>query len=62
MTISPEQPKNNQALNETAKIQQPKKTWIEPELSILGVETGNNNEYYELTKATAGETTSVYGS
>ena len=40
VTISPEQPKNNQALNETAKSQQPKKTWVEPELAILGVEGG----------------------
>ena len=45
------QPKNdqipiNQALNETAKIQQPKKTWVEPELVSMGVEGGIN---YNIT-------------
>ena len=49
VTISSELPKNNQALNETAKIQQPKKTWIEPELAILGVEGGNNPKNRETS-------------
>ena len=49
VTTSPELPKNNQALNETAKSQQPKKTWIEPELAILGVETGKFASHLEIT-------------
>ena len=49
VTTSPELPKNNQALNETAKSQQPKKTWVEPELAILGVESGKYASRLEST-------------
>jgi hypothetical protein len=49
VTTSPEQPKNNQAPNETAKSQQPKKTWIEPELVSMGdvVEGGGTASHPE---------------
>ncbi len=40
LTTSPEQHKSNQVSNETAKSQQPKKTWIEPELVSMGVDSG----------------------
>ena len=49
VTTSPELPKNNQAPNETAKSQQPKKTWVEPELAILGVEGGNDPKFRETS-------------
>ena len=35
-----EQTQKNQASNEAAKSLQPKKTWIEPELVSMGVESG----------------------
>ncbi len=38
------QQQNNQATND-----QPKKTWVEPELAILGVEGGTLNSVYEGT-------------
>jgi len=37
-----EQTSKNQALNEEAKSQQPKKTWVEPELVSMGVEGGED--------------------
>ncbi len=40
LTTSPEQAKNNQALNEQIPNKQPRKTWVEPELAILNVEGG----------------------
>ena len=40
LTTSPKQHKNNQALNEQIPNKQPRKTWVEPELAILGVEGG----------------------
>ena len=40
LTTSPEQAKNNQASNEQIPNKKPKKTWVEPELVSMGVETG----------------------
>jgi len=41
ITTSPEQAKNNQASNEQIPNKKPKKTWVEPELVRMGVESGN---------------------
>jgi hypothetical protein len=38
--MEPKNEQNNQASNDAAKSQQPRKTWVEPELAILGVEGG----------------------
>ena len=43
------QSKNEQLPHNQARTQQPKKTWIEPELAILGVEGGTLNSVYEGT-------------
>ena len=44
-----EQIQNNQASNNAAKSQQPKKTWVEPELIRMDgvVETGGPPNYWE---------------
>jgi hypothetical protein len=44
-----EQIQNNQASNNAAKSQQPKKTWVEPELirMVDVVESGGLFNYYE---------------
>jgi len=47
LTTFPEQHKNNQAPNETAKSEQLKKTWVEPELVSMGVEGGHIAGYNE---------------
>ena len=43
ITTSPEQAKNNQASNEQIPNKKPKKTWVEPELVRMDVETGVAN-------------------
>ena len=48
------QPKNdqipiNQALNETAKSQQPKKTWQDPAMTILDINSGKYFKPYEIS-------------
>jgi len=47
VTTSPEQAKNNQAPNEQIPNKKPKKTWVEPELVSMGVESGTANSYAE---------------
>ena len=62
MEFNNDQTQNNQAPNQTAKSQQPKKTWVEPELVSMGVEGGIHNSSWESTKDNAGTTTFFWGS
>ena len=49
-----EQTLNNQVSNNQATNEQPKKTWIEPELAILGVEGGSFFGMNESWKSESG--------
>ena len=45
------EPQSEQLLNNQATNEQPKKTWVEPELVSLGVESGEDPLVFESTYA-----------
>ena len=60
------EPKNEQTQNNQATNEQPKKTWVEPELAILGVEGGsvagaNEGSYVGVLHGTSSSPTSSPG-